>query len=75
VGDDSNGVRDIFVHDLQTGATWRVSISNTNFQGNGDSQEPSLSENGGAVAFYSFASNLVSNDTNSVADVFVYDGD
>ena len=40
-------------------------------QGNNDSDEPSISSDGNFVAFASVASNLVSNDTNSVFDVFV----
>jgi YD repeat-containing protein len=35
------------------------------------SYEPSISANGRYITFYSDASNLVSNDTNSTADVFV----
>src|SRR5690606_3362616 len=39
----------------------------------GDSLVPSPSSDGRYVAFYSFASDLVDNDTNGRADVFVHD--
>jgi len=37
------------------------------------SWHPSISADGRYVAFYSFASNLVTGDTNQTADVFVRD--
>jgi Tol biopolymer transport system component len=51
-----------------TGIT-RVSVSST--QGNGASSAPALSHDGRFVAFQSSASNLVPNDTNNVADIFL----
>ena len=70
---DTNGLRDIFVHDLATGATTRVSVGLKGAQANGDSQRPSLSADGRYVAFWSAATNLVEGDTNKVPDAFVYD--
>ena len=70
---DSNGVRDIFVRDLQTGTTERVSIDGSGAQGNGDSIAPSISGDGRYVAFESAADNLVFGDTNGVSDIFVRD--
>ena len=43
-------------------------------QGDGDSFAPSISEDGVVVAFESYATNLVANDTNAVRDVFVWNG-
>lgn len=40
---------------------------------NGDSAKPAISADGRFVAYGSFASNLVSDDTNGTLDVFVYD--
>ena len=37
VDDDTNGFLDVFVHDLDTGVTSRVSVDSTGTQGNGDS--------------------------------------
>jgi hypothetical protein len=70
---DTNGVADIFVHDLQTGTTERVSLSGAGAQGNGQSWGPTISGDGHFVAFRSAASNLVPGDTNGVSDVFLHD--
>jgi Tol biopolymer transport system component len=68
---DTNGQRDIFVHDRDTGAMERVSVDAEGNEGNADSYFAAISTDGGFVAFASFASNLVSGDTNS-ADMFVH---
>ncbi len=80
VSNDTNNWSDIFVHDRVTGQTTRVSVASDGTQGNRDSWSPSISADGRYVAFYSYASNLVSNDTNDYcslpthcADVFVHD--
>ncbi len=70
---DSNGVRDIFVHDRQEKRTIRVSIASDGTQGNGDSRRPSISGDGQLVVFQSSASNLVEGDTNGVDDIFIHD--
>jgi hypothetical protein len=53
--------------------TRRVSLGADRQQGNSGSIEPCLSDDGKSVAFSSFASNLVPDDTNGVADTFVRD--
>ena len=73
VPDDTNGAEDIFVRDLQTGTTERVSVSSTGEQGNSSSTAASISAGGRYVAFSSFASNLVPGDTNGAFDVFIHD--
>jgi hypothetical protein len=70
---DTNKAWDVFVRDLETGTTQRVSVSSTGAQGKGYSHTGSISSNGRYVAFWSSASNLVPNDTNKVQDVFVRD--
>lgn len=75
VSGDTNQSADIFVHDVLTGITSRVSLSNGGAQANDDSYEPSISGNGRRVAFYSFATNLVTGDTNQYPDIFVRDLD
>lgn len=62
---------DVFVHDMHTGATRRVSVANDGSQANGGSQRASISGDGGQVAFDSVASNLVAGDTKGTVDVFV----
>ena len=65
---------DIFVQQL-FGSAERVSLGLGGAAANEDSHSPSISGNGRYVAFYSYASNLVANDNNGVADIFVYDRD
>ena len=69
---DRNGsTLDIFVYDLDTG-----SMTNITDGGNGDSLDPFISADGGTVAFWSHASNLVEGQTDSngsTLDIFVYD--
>jgi len=73
VGGDTNGVADVFVKDLQTGAIERVSSSSVGVEANAASSDPSLSADGRWVAFTSDANNLVSGDINNSSDVFVKD--
>ncbi len=73
VSGDTNTFADIFVHDLGTGRTTRVSRHSLGNEGDDFSAAASISADGRYVAFHSFASNLVSGDTNGVADVFVHD--
>jgi Tol biopolymer transport system component len=63
VPDDTNGMRDIFVHDRQTGTTEIVSVDSSGVQTNDHSQEPVISEDGRFVAFESGATNLVHGGT------------
>ncbi|MGZ8159789.1 MAG: hypothetical protein ACXWT4_13380 [Methylobacter sp.] len=73
VPEDTNGVFDIFVHDLTTGATSIVNISSAGVQAKDYSDFPAISADGRYVAFHSIASNLVREDTNGFYDVFVHD--
>jgi len=74
VAGDVNGLRDIFVHDSRTGQTTRVNVSSAGAQAiDGDSDRATISADGRYVAFHSNATNLVENDTNGQADVFVHD--
>ena len=70
---DTNGWPDIFVRDRQSGTTERVSVASAGAQGNLSCLQPSISGDGRYVAFWSYASNLVPGDTNSVTDIFVRD--
>jgi Tol biopolymer transport system component len=73
VSGDTNGWPDIFLHDMQTGMTTRVSVDSSGGQGNDSSNCPSISADGRYVAFSSYARNLVSGDTNNASDIFVHD--
>ena len=72
---DTNGATDIFVHDLATGRTVRVSVASNGAQSDGDAFTPSISGDGRYVAFISDAGNLRSGDGNRASDVFVHDGE
>lgn len=71
-GCDTNSVRDIFVRDISTATTRRVSLSSAGTEANGDSQYPAISANGQYVAFSSTATNLVAGDGNNLRDIFVH---
>jgi len=73
VSGDTNGARDVFVRDLQTSETTRVSVSSSGAEANGDSFAPALSSDGRYVAFSSAATNLVDGDTNDANDIFIRD--
>jgi len=73
VAGDTNGFGDIFVHDLTSGVTVRVSLDSLGAEGNAYSFSPALTADGQIVVFNSSASNLVSGDTNGQLDVFVHD--
>ena len=70
---DTNGTDEVFVRDLRSGTTQRVSVATGGTQANSDSFSPAISADGRYVAFDSDASNLVPGDTNHHADVFVRD--
>ena len=71
---DTNGVWDVFVHDRETDETTRVSVASDGTQANRDSlPQPSLSRDGRYVAFTSFATNLVDDETNGVLQIFIHD--
>lgn len=70
---DTNGFSDVFVRDLTTGGTERVSVGSSGVQGNGNSLDQWISADGRYISFFSHASNLVPGATNGAPDVFVHD--
>ncbi|MCP4538485.1 MAG: hypothetical protein GY832_15220 [Chloroflexi bacterium] len=64
---------DVFVYDLHTGTFEPVNISSEGVPGNDASANAIMSPDGRYVAFTSKARNLVPDDTNEHADVFVRD--
>jgi Tol biopolymer transport system component len=70
---DTNVAPDVFVRDLGSGTTERVSVNAQEVEGNSHSLLPSLSGDGRFVAFRSYSSNLVANDANADWDAFVHD--
>jgi len=70
---DTNNTYDIFVRDLSTNTTTRVSVDSAGNQANRHSDGASISADGRFVAFNSDASNIVPGDTNDAFDIFVRD--
>ena len=73
VAGDTNGADDVFVFDVASGVTRRVSVASDGTQANADSDSPSVSADGSRVVYRSDASNLVTGDTNGHRDMFVFD--
>jgi hypothetical protein len=73
VADDRNTAADIFVRDRTVGVTTRVSFGAFGAEANGSSEHPAISSDGRYVAFESYASNVVADDSNAARDVFLHD--
>jgi Tol biopolymer transport system component len=73
VANDTNNTSDIFVRDVVNGTMTLVSISGTGGNASGASRGSVITPDGRYVAFVSAATNLVSGDTNNIADIFVRD--
>ncbi len=73
VAGDTNGQKDVFVRDRQTGTTTRVSTATGGGEATTGSGAPVLSADGRWVAFSSPAGDLVAGDANGFSDVFLHD--
>jgi Tol biopolymer transport system component len=73
VANDTNGYRQVFVRDLNTGTNILVSADTNGLPAAGISSEASISSNGRYVVFSSSAASLVPGDTNNSVDVFERD--
>lgn len=83
VAGDTNGLVDVFAHDLTTGETTRVDVATgggqtavnnpIGFPGEGASVEPAVSADGNTIVFRSTADNLVPADINRGEDIFAHD--
>lgn len=69
---DTNGVADVFMYDRQTKTT-RIVSRPANGIANEHSSPGGITYDGQYAVFRSFASNLVPNDTNGEADIFLYE--
>jgi Tol biopolymer transport system component len=76
---DQNGLADVFVHDVVTCSTKRVSVgvgpAGEIIEGTGPSLNPSISGDGRFIVFESAADNLDPSDTHPGVDVFLHDRD
>jgi len=73
VAGDGNGASDIFLRDMLTNTTQLISTNPAGYPGNGNSTAPRISRDGRYVVYQSLASDMVSDDTNGVGDIFRYD--
>jgi Tol biopolymer transport system component len=72
VDGDTNGRRDVFLSDVKTGITRRLSIAKNGEEFFGDSYIPSISGDGRYVAFSS-EEPILPSDTNNKMDVYLLD--
>jgi hypothetical protein len=72
-GQEPSTINQIYVHDRLTGLTERVSVNDRGQSGDSHSRNPSISSDGRYIAFQSEAGNLVLDDNNEAADVFIRD--
>lgn len=70
---DTNDAADIFLFDRETGEIKLITKAIDGRPANGASYTPHISHSGRYITFSSVASNLVSDDNNTYADVFVVD--
>jgi Tol biopolymer transport system component len=75
VAGDTNGGTDVFVRNLRTGLTRRVSVRSDESQAAASDVDPlpDLSRDGRFVSFTSLAADLVPGDSNGASDAFVRD--
>jgi Tol biopolymer transport system component len=71
VDNDTNGVRDIFMHDRGAAITTRLSVSTYGGEMNAQSLKPAISGNSSYVIFYTEATNAGDLDTNGTADFYM----
>ena len=67
---DTNGFSDIFIRDIQTGLTSRISLAPNGAESNGPSISPAISANGRFVVFKSSATNLTAQ---GLGGIFLHD--
>jgi len=81
VPNDENHHADVFLRDTCSGikscipATWRVSRGHGGLEADADSADLALTPDGKTLVFATTASTLIPDDTNGVADVYLYVND
>ena len=73
VANDTNQSPDVFVYDTHSEMTTRVSVDSDGNQASLGAELGVISGDGRYIAFHSFSDDLIDNDTNNAADVFVHD--
>lgn len=72
---DSNGAVDLFLYDRVTGALACISRCTDGAEAGADSDSPSLSADGGRIAFQTYANGLPGDGQSHGAGVYVYERD
>ena len=72
-GADTNAKRDTYLRDLQNNTTVLISVNQSGVSGNENSDSNSVSGDGRFVLFQSRATDIVGNDGNADADIFLRD--
>ncbi len=73
VAGDTNGKSDIFIYDRLNQTTELVDVAADGTQSNGNSQNPTISDDGNVITFLSEANNLVTGTTDPGFNVFMRD--
>jgi Tol biopolymer transport system component len=70
IAGDTNGFPDVFLRDIVSGTTERISTGSGGVQADEWSIAPAISQDGSFIVFCSRATNFVPGDTNAVFDVY-----
>lgn len=70
---DTNGIQDIYIHGLVSGATRRVSVTSEGEELTGQNHSPSISGDGLKVAFTSLAPEINQRARSGLSEVFIHD--
>lgn len=73
LGRDTNGLLDVYRHDLMTGDTFCISAARDGTAASAFRTRPAMSRDGRYVVFGSLSSQIVENDYNAAGDVFLRD--
>lgn len=73
VAGDNNGVQDVFLKDMQTGALETISLAPSGVRGNGDSFEAAMSSDARFISFTSMATNLTGSTVARQRHVYLRD--
>jgi Tol biopolymer transport system component len=69
---DTNGFIDIFVHDRDTGRTWRVSVDSHGVQADLPCFEPAISADGSTVVFQTYSTGLAGGGPLGVQHIYAH---
>jgi hypothetical protein len=67
---DRNSSPDVYLRDLSTSTTTRITIAPGGGDSNHGGQSPVVSANGTIVAYWSDSDNLIEGDDNDLSDIF-----